>query len=428
MDRDAIRNILAAHEDDPAGIILRLAWEEGLKRGEILALKWNQVDFERRRITLPDRRVPLQPGAAEALLRWRDAQGEAARDDAHVVLSLRTKKPLSGASVSAAAREALDTGGMQGVRLEDLRADYIRRAAEAGGEGFALRVSGIGASTRRRLFGEDDTVPDSYYITDYITEEERALLWQTMQRNRAGSAGVALWLSQQANLKGAEIATLTWEQVDLEKGVLRLGGRDVMLIQEVIAVLREEKARRAGIDDPHVVLLPTTQRPLTPGQLSTMLHELLRKNGLGNLRLGRLRSAEQAERDFDSIRRYVRRTGSITRREAVTMLGLSAGTAGVRLRQMVESGELAQTSKGCIPAEQAVPRERWEDAVRRRAEERGFVTIPEVETLLHVGKKTARELLRSMTDGGLLVANGNHKRYMPPSNQTKWRMFYQNGK
>ena len=29
MDRDAIRNILAAHEDDPAGIILRLAWEEG---------------------------------------------------------------------------------------------------------------------------------------------------------------------------------------------------------------------------------------------------------------------------------------------------------------------------------------------------------------------------------------------------------------
>ena len=44
-DEAAMRRILDRYSDSPEGIILRLAWLEGLSRKELNELTWNQVDF-----------------------------------------------------------------------------------------------------------------------------------------------------------------------------------------------------------------------------------------------------------------------------------------------------------------------------------------------------------------------------------------------
>ena len=404
LDAAALRALLDEREGELTGILLRLAWEAGLKRAEILSLKWEQVDFERRRLRLSDRIVPLSASAAAALERWRERLPETE----YVASSPRTGKPVAGSSASAAAREALDAAGLTGARLEDLRADYIRRAAAARGDGFALRVSGS-----RRLLAAS-AAPEKPPVAEETTAADvRERLWSVMQANRRGAAAVALWLSEQAGVRGRELTELTWERVDLERGVLHLERGDVMLIQELIDVLRREKESRGEGDDPHVIRLPSTGRGVTSGQLSALLRELLMKNGLEHLRLGALRREEQAERDCEAIRRLVRRSGSVTRRQAAELLGIPQSTAAERLRALVASGELVQTPRGCVGAERGVPRERWEDAVARRAENMGYVTAAEVEELLHVGRKSARTLLRRMEERGLLRANGNRKRYFP---------------
>ena len=66
-DEAAMRLILDRYSDSPEGIILRLAWQEGLSRKELNELTWDQVDFETQNLLLQDRTIPLEPSVAECL-------------------------------------------------------------------------------------------------------------------------------------------------------------------------------------------------------------------------------------------------------------------------------------------------------------------------------------------------------------------------
>ena len=66
-DEAAMRRILDRYSDSPEGIILRLAWLEGLSRKELNELTWDQVDFETQNLLLQDRTIPLEPSVAECL-------------------------------------------------------------------------------------------------------------------------------------------------------------------------------------------------------------------------------------------------------------------------------------------------------------------------------------------------------------------------
>lgn len=69
-DEGAMARILARHPYSPEGVILRLAWQEGLSRKELNELTWDQVDFDGGSLLLPDRTVPWSPP-------WRTASGSA---------------------------------------------------------------------------------------------------------------------------------------------------------------------------------------------------------------------------------------------------------------------------------------------------------------------------------------------------------------
>ena len=59
VDEFKLWRVLQAERGSPAGLALWLVWQLGLQAQEVIALTWDQVDFERNALCLSDRQVPL---------------------------------------------------------------------------------------------------------------------------------------------------------------------------------------------------------------------------------------------------------------------------------------------------------------------------------------------------------------------------------
>ena len=76
-DEAAMRRALEAEPASPEGVILRLAWQQGLSRDEISALTWEMVSVLDDRLELPDRMIALDPEVRACLWRLFQANNEA---------------------------------------------------------------------------------------------------------------------------------------------------------------------------------------------------------------------------------------------------------------------------------------------------------------------------------------------------------------
>lgn len=412
-DEALMWKLLDTYAFDITGVILQLAWREGLSRKEIHELTWEQVDDKAGYLRLPDRNVPLEEGVAACLREWRDLFG-AQRKTVYVVTSLRTRKQIAEQYISRAARIALDSVDMEDVRLIDLRHDFVRRMMKEYDWTYAIRVSGISVTTYRMLFAGKNAQTPPTVPAETPDRDASGRLWEIMQENRDGPAGIALWLSQQANLTLKEIAALTWEQVDLDKGRLKTDRDDVMMIKEIIRILETEKAGRTPADDPHVVLTPRSRKPMDAARLSTILRDLLVRNGLDGA-IDDLRYSDRVRYEKDRIMRQARSAGTITRREVEQMLGVKTNVAYSRLVELVESGELVRTSRDYVPAERAVPQEKWPELICGYIGDNGGAYSRDIAELLHIGKRTAGRLLRRMADSGELVMVRRTQKYFLPA-------------
>jgi integrase len=126
----------AESEQDPA-IYLTAAFT-GLRRGELVALRWRDVDFadcvinvrasySAGALTTPKsgklRSVPMAPQVAETLARL----GRAASDDALVFLG-EGGRYLDGSALRRRYKLALERAGLRSLRLHDLRHTFGTRA------------------------------------------------------------------------------------------------------------------------------------------------------------------------------------------------------------------------------------------------------------------------------------------------------------
>ncbi len=117
--------------------IVILALHTGMRRGEILSLKWSQVDFSRNLIhvtrtkTGRDRFVPINETVREELLQLsKESKGEA------VFANSRTGKALGWIKrgFSAACKEA----ELVNFRFHDLRHTCATRLADSGADAFTI--------------------------------------------------------------------------------------------------------------------------------------------------------------------------------------------------------------------------------------------------------------------------------------------------
>ncbi len=127
IDEFALWKLLQAESVSPAGVTLWLTWQLGLQLEEVAALRWEQVDFQKERLILPDRTVPLTSGVLGVLRQLRQERP----DTLFVAAAPRSGNALDRTRLSKLVRAALVRGGMDDVTLRDLRLDYDIRV---GGE------------------------------------------------------------------------------------------------------------------------------------------------------------------------------------------------------------------------------------------------------------------------------------------------------
>lgn len=108
--------------------LLILAIETGMRRGEILGLKWSDISQNRRVITLAltkngsGREVPLSLRAFDALMDWK----------AHTPADKSTVFPMTPGALEQAWRRLLIRAGIKSLRFHDLRHEGVSRLFERG--------------------------------------------------------------------------------------------------------------------------------------------------------------------------------------------------------------------------------------------------------------------------------------------------------
>lgn len=108
--------------------LLILAIETGMRRGELLGLKWTDFSHNRRVLSLAltkngsGRDVPLSQRAFEALIAWRQ----------HPDIDPSTIFPMRAGTLEQAWRRILARSGVTALRFHDLRHEGVSRLFERG--------------------------------------------------------------------------------------------------------------------------------------------------------------------------------------------------------------------------------------------------------------------------------------------------------
>ena len=128
VDEFKLWKVLQAERETAAGLAMWLGWQLGLQAQEMIALTWDQVDFEEGLLRLPDREV----GVTSAVRRLWEVERQRRKPgaDAHVLLTERSRKPLDLPRLSRLTRTALIRGGLERATLRDLKRDDGRDAED----------------------------------------------------------------------------------------------------------------------------------------------------------------------------------------------------------------------------------------------------------------------------------------------------------
>ena len=388
--------LLAEQKKTAAGLILRLAWRQGLTREEIQRLTWDDVSFPDHQLCLPDRAVPLDR-ETETCLRLRfERQGTVSPS---VVISDRLRRQMPPESISRLARTALDQAGLGGISLMDLRHDFIIRQLEQHDWPYVARISGIAVNTLYACFS--GYLPEGRRKTaGRRTEVDAFLLWKLLQTEGSSPVGLALWMSWKLGMQAREIVALTWSQVDLDRGVIHLPDRDLTLGITLRRLLRTAQNRRREGDDPHVLLAPNSRRPIDQPRLSKLVRTALIRGGLETVSLGDLCREERREGEDARLLVYAAEKGAISRSEAMSILGLSKVAAYERLRQLTASGRLVRVGTKYYPAGQVVPPEEQYGVIREFLTQSGPAYRQDLAALLHIGDRQCALILKHMVEAG----------------------------
>ena len=408
-DEAAMLRILEQHPHSPEGAILRLAWLEGLSRSEITELRWDQVDFEGKAIQLPDRTVPLEP-STEACLRERHVR--CALRDPHVVISERSKKPMPPESISRLSRLALDSEG-QKVNLMDLRHDFVIRQLQTHDWPYVARVSGMAVSTLRDAFSPYLTKPAAPENPLAQRDEAEYLLWRVIQQEGSSPAGLALWMGWKLQMRPGEILNLTWSQVDLDRGLLRLPDREIPIGSRLNRLLGDVCGHRKDPAQDRVLLTPGTGKPMDLARLSTVIRTALIRGGLEQLSLGDLSRLSRRGSQRQTVLDRLSEAKSLTREEVMNLLGVSKSAALKLLNQLRQDGTVVRIGGCYYPAGAVVLPEDQSAAVTAYLAAHGTAVRKELAELLNLPPAQCTALLRRMADRGELLLTG--KRYaLPP--------------
>ena len=405
-----MERILARNPSSPEGAILRLAWLQGLSRKELNELTWEQVDFESGTLVLPDRTVPIDPAAMDCLRRrWERYHDLSDR----VVLTERTKKPMTPENVSRLAKIALDSEG-QDVSLKDLRRDWIVRQIKAHGWACAARVSGMAVGSLRGIFPaalwEDAPQPDVPQTGD----DTEYSLWRIVQQEGSSTAGLAIWMCWKLAMQPGEILALTWDQIDLQTGLIRFPDHDIDMGARTQRLLSDVRARQKDAPTNRVFIAPATGNPIDQSRLSVLCRTAMIRGGLEGFSLRSLSVWAHNKQMEDVLLRGAEEQGYLLRDTAASLLHVAPGTAWEHLNRLSKAGRLTRVGVRYYPAGNTVAEADYLPILRAYLQKEGTAGRQALAEQLRIDPKQATHILKGMVDRGELVLTG--KRYRLPEN------------
>ena len=232
-------------------------------------------------------------------------------------------------------------------------------------------------------------------------------LWKLLQSpEQTNPAVVTLWLTWQLGLQVEEIADLRWPQVDLPHERLNLPDRTVRLTSGVLAVLQKLR-QKVPAESQWVLTSPRGHRPYERTRLSKLARAALVQGGLDDVTLRDLRQ-DYAIRvgGENQVLDCVRRQGSITRNQAMELLGVSKSTAYTRLRQMVARGKLTKVGTRYYLPSAVVPPEEQEQVILDYLAEAGFAYRQDIAKLLRIGPRQCWPILQRMLSEQRIARQG----------------------
>ena len=407
----AMSRILARHPYSPEGVILRLAWQEGLSRRELNELTWSQVDFDGGSLLLPDRTVPLAPSVADCL-RERYARYHKLSD--RVLIADRGKKPMTPENVSRLAKNALDSEG-QDVSLKDLRRDWIVRQIKASGWACAARVSGMAVGSLRGIFPaalwEDAPQPE---VPQTGGDDTEYSLWRIVQQEGSSTAGLAIWMCWKLQMQPGEILSLTWDQIDLQTGLIRFPGHDIDMGARTQRLLSDVRARQKDVPTNRVFIAPATGNPIDQSRLSVLCRTAMIRGGLEGFSLRSLSVWAHNKQMEDVLLQGAEEQGCLIRDTAASLLHVSPGTAWEHLNRLSKAGRLTRVGVRYYPAGETASAEDYLPILRAYLQKEGTAGRQALAEQLRIDPKQATHILKGMVDRGELVLAG--KRYHLPEN------------
>ena len=403
-DARAMAQLLAEQTQTAAGLILRLAWRQGLTREEIQRLTWNDVDFSAHQLRLPDRTIPLETETEDCLRR------QAERPDPptpFVVVSDRRRQQMPPESISRLSRLALDSEG-QKVNLMDLRHDFVIRQLQTHDWPYVARVSGMAVSTLRDAFSPYLTKPAAPENPLAQRDEAEYLLWRVIQQEGSSPAGLALWMGWKLQMQPGEIASLTWGQVDFDQNLIRLPDRTVSMGSRLRRLLLDAWDRRKDPAEPRVFTAPTTGRPMDLSRLTTVTRTALIRGGLEHVNLRNLHTWVRQGDRAQLLMAQAEEQGWLTREAVMERLGVSKSTARQYLLELREAGRLVRVGTRYYPAGAVADPDDHLDIIRAYLQEHGTGRRQDFIRLLGLEPEQGTLLLRRLTDRGELVLTGRH--------------------
>jgi len=421
LDEAALLRVLKRNKYFVADLILRLAWQAGLNRPQIHDLTWDQVSFEDAEIRLPTHTVPIHPDLLECLKFRRNKPSHLNLEySEYVVLTDARHAHPHPVQISRIVAAALDTeDSLKDITIKNLRDDFIIRSLEEHGKPYTMRVSGIAMGTLYSTYGKYLSNTHGKNVEgkpSMSAEIDESRLMAFLSEEGSSDAAIALWLNWKQRMTEEETVSLTWDQVDFEKNVIRLPNRESTMHPVVAQLLKEILDSRDKADDPHVLLTPKARKPYLPDRLTVIIRTALFQKGLGTLHLGALSLFDDKKEKEDKVLSYVDEHRFITCKTVIALFQTTYAIAYDLLSRMVKQGKLVRVGTRYYREGAIVPPEKHTEVICNHLKEVGSSSSGDIARLLRIEKRACSWILHKMVDEGLIIQRGQS--YLYPDNAT----------
>jgi len=419
-DESALLRVLEQNTGKAVELIIRLAWQAGLSRPQIVDLTWDQISLETAEIHFPTHTIPIHPDLLHCL------QFHRARPSSHnsqyVMLTDARRNHMHSVVISRLTSQALSVEPtLQNISLKDLRDDFVIRSLLEKGRTYTMRVTGMASNTLYVSFNQflsPSQFTGKNNSTSPSTPIDRDRLQQILNNEGFSAAGIALWLIWKQSMPVQEIAKLTWNQVDFKANtIIRASGKYRNMDSTVSKLLKELYDSRTPDMDPHVLLTPKAKTPFHSDRLSVVVRTALIRGGLESVHAASLANLKNTEDNEDIVLHYLQENPFITYKQVLSECHVTPCIAQDLLRRLLDQKKLVRVGARYYLPGTVVPPEEHYAKIRAYLEENGSSTASEISKILGTERRACSWILHKAVQQGKLILK--NKTYMLPENQNQ---------